>query len=292
MSKTERQYAHRLEPGEHVALDQYDPADTADLEKDEGKELLQALDAELSELQELLYAAGQQSVLLILQGMDTSGKDGTIKRVLKEVNPAGCQIATFKQPTEEDLAHDFLWRVHPKVPKRGFLGVFNRSHYEDVLVVRVHKLAPEKVWRARYWQINDFERLLADTGTILIKCFLHISQEEQKERLLAREEDVTKAWKLAPGDWVERRSWNDYVAAYEDALHECGTPWAPWHIIPADKKWFRNVAVAQLLVEALRPYKEGWLEHLAALGKEQLAAIAETREQSDDESWATHDEES
>jgi PPK2 family polyphosphate:nucleotide phosphotransferase len=283
MSKTER-YAHRLEPGDRVALDQYDPADTADLEKDEGRKLLQALDAELAELQELLYAAGQQSVLLLLQGMDTSGKDGTIKRVLKEVNPAGCQIVTFKQPTEEELAHDFLWRVHAKVPKRGFLGVFNRSHYEDVLVVRVHELAPEKVWRARYWQINDFERLLADTGTILIKCFLHISKEEQKERLLAREEDVTKAWKLAPDDWVERRSWDEYIAAYEDALHECGTPWAPWHIIPADKKWFRNVAVAQLLVEALRPYKEGWLAHLDALGKEQLAAITEVREHRDEES--------
>jgi PPK2 family polyphosphate:nucleotide phosphotransferase len=283
MSKTER-YAHRLEPGDRVALDQYDPADTADLEKDEGRKLLQALDAELAELQELLYAAGQQSVLLLLQGMDTSGKDGTIKRVLKEVNPAGCQIVTFKQPTEEELAHDFLWRVHAKVPKRGFLGVFNRSHYEDVLVVRVHELAPEKVWRARYWQINDFERLLADTGTILIKCFLHISKEEQKERLLAREEDVTKAWKLAPDDWVERRSWDEYIAAYEDALHECGTPWAPWHIIPADKKWFRNVAVAQLLVEALRPYKEGWLAHLDALGKEQLAAITEVREHRDVES--------
>lgn len=284
MSKTEQRYAHRLEPGERVALDQYDPADTAGLEKDEGKELLQALDAELAELQELLYAAGQQSVLLLLQGMDTSGKDGTIKRVLKEVNPAGCQIATFKQPTEDDLAHDFLWRVHPKVPKRGSLGVFNRSHYEDVLVVRVHKLAPEKVWRARYWQINDFERLLADTGTILIKCFLHISKGEQKERLLAREDDVTKAWKLAPGDWVERRSWDDYIAAYEEALSECGTPWAPWHIIPADRKWFRNVAVAQLLVEALRPYKEGWLAHLEAIGKKQLAAIEQVREHRDEES--------
>ncbi len=284
MSKTEQRYAHRLEPGERVALEQYDPADTAGLEKDEAKALLQDLDTELAELQELLYAAGQQSVLLLLQGLDTSGKDGTIKRVLKEVNPTGCQIVNFKQPTATELAHDFLWRVHPKAPARGYLGVFNRSHYEDVLVVRVHHLAPEKVWRARYWQINDFERLLADTGTILIKCFLHISKDEQKERLLAREEDVTKAWKLSPGDWLERRSWDDYVAAYEDALQECGTPWAPWHIIPADKKWFRNVAVAQLLVEALRPYKEGWLAHLDAVGKEQRAAIEKVREHRDEES--------
>ena len=198
MSKTERQYAHRLEPGDRVALDQYDPAETAGLEKDEGKALLQELDEELAELQQLLYAAGQQSVLLILQGMDTSGKDGTIKRVLKEVNPAGCQIENFKQPTADELAHDFLWRVHARVPKRGYLGVFNRSHYEDVLVVRVHDLAPEKVWRARYWQINDFERLLADTGTILIKCFLHISKEEQQERLLAREEGHDQSLEARP----------------------------------------------------------------------------------------------
>jgi PPK2 family polyphosphate:nucleotide phosphotransferase len=282
MSKTARRYAHRLEPGARIALDRYDPADTAGVEKDEGKALLQALDAELAELQELLYAAGQQSVLLILQGMDTSGKDGTIRRVLKEVNPAGCQIVSFKQPTDDDLGRDFLWRIHAKAPKRGYLGVFNRSHYEDVLVVRVHDLAPEKVWRARYWQINDFERLLADTGTILIKCFLHISKGEQKERLLAREQDVTKAWKLSPGDWVERRSRESYTAAYEDALHECGTPWAPWHIVPADKKWFRNIAVAQLLVEALRPYKEGWLAHLDAIGQRQRAAIEQARERHDE----------
>lgn len=289
MTKTRQRYAHRLEPGEKVHLDRHDPADTAGLEKEEAKDLLQTLDAELAELQELLYAAGQQSVLLLLQGMDTSGKDGTIKRVLKEINPAGCQIMNFKQPTASELAHDFLWRVHAKVPERGQLGVFNRSHYEDVVIVRVHELVPEAVWRARYWQINDFERLLADTGTILIKCFLHISKGEQKARLLAREEDVTKAWKLAPGDWTERRSWDAYTAAYEDALRECGTPWAPWHIIPADKKWFRNVAVAQLLVEALRPQKVGWLAHLETLGQQQRAAIDAARASHSEEAQGVSD---
>jgi PPK2 family polyphosphate:nucleotide phosphotransferase len=264
-------------PGERVHLEKYDPADTRGLTKEEGRAILQELDRELAELQELLYAAGQHRVLLILQGMDTSGKDGTIKRVLKEVNPAGCHIMSFKSPTPTELAHDFLWRVHAKVPELGQLGVFNRSHYEDVLIVRVHKLVPDEVWRARYSQINHFERLLTETGTILIKCFLHISKAEQEERLLAREQDVTKAWKLSPGDWAERRLWDDYTAAYEDALRECSTSRAPWEIIPADKKWFRNIAVAQLLVEAMRPYRDGWLKHLDALGKEQVAALKAMR---------------
>jgi PPK2 family polyphosphate:nucleotide phosphotransferase len=184
---------------------------------------------------------------------------------------------SFKTPTKTEMAHDFLWRVHAKAPERGQLGVFNRSHYEDVLVVRVHNLVPEKVWRARYEHINAFERLLTDTGTLLIKCYLHISKAEQEERLLAREQDVTKAWKLSAGDWVERRSWEEYTAAYEDALSECSTKWAPWHIVPADKKWFRNVAVAQLLVEAMRPHKTGWLEHLNEVGRRELAAVREAR---------------
>lgn len=270
-------WSRRVVPGERVHLEKYDPADTRGLTKEEGRALLQALDVELAELQELLYAAGQHRVLLLLQGMDTSGKDGAIKRVLKEVNPAGCQIMSFKSPTATELAHDFLWRVHAKVPESGQLGVFNRSHYEDVLIVRVHKLVPDEVWRARYSQINAFERLLTETGTILIKCFLHISKDEQERRLLAREEDVTKAWKLSPDDWAERRLWDDYTAAYEDALRECSTSRAPWEIIPADRKWFRNVAVAQLLVEALRPYRDGWLQHLDALGKRQIAALREMR---------------
>ncbi len=271
------QYAYRVAPGTRVGLAGYDPRETAGLEKAEGEERLVALDDELADLQELLHAAGRHSALLILQGLDTSGKDGAIKRVLKEVNPAGCRVVTFKAPTATDLAHDFLWRVHAGVPERGQLGVFNRSHYEDVLVARVRRIVPEEVWRARYAHINAFERLLADSGTILVKCYLHISKAEQEERLLARERDVTKAWKLDATDWVERRSWEAYTAAYEDVLSECSTATAPWHIVPADRKWFRNLVITQLLVEALRPYKEEWLAHLRERGERELAAIRAAR---------------
>lgn len=271
-------YAHRVEPGTRVRLADYDPRDTSGLSKLEGEELLSRLDSELGELQELLYAAGRHSILLLLQGLDTSGKDGTIKRVLKEINPAGCKVITFKTPTTTELAHDFLWRVHAGVPERGQLGVFNRSHYEDVLIVRVHNLAPEKVWRRRYAHINAFERNLTDAGTLIIKCYLHISKAEQEERLLAREQDVTKAWKLSAQDWIERRSWQEYTAAYEEALTECSTDEAPWHIIPADRKWFRNLAVTQLLVDALRPHKDAWLAHLGELGRGELAAVRAARE--------------
>ncbi len=278
MAKEKDRWSQRVVPGERVHLDRCDPADTHGLTKEKGRELLLQLDDELAELQDLLFAAGQHRVLLLLQGMDTSGKDGTIKRVLKEVNPAGCHIVAFGVPTEQELAHDFLWRVHQAVPASGQLGVFNRSQYEDVLVVRVHQLVPDEVWRARYSQINAFERLLTETGTILIKCFLHISKDEQEQRLLAREQDVTKAWKLSPNDWAERERWSDYMHAYEDALRECSTTRAPWEIVPSDKKWFRNLVVAQLLVDAMRPYKDGWLAHLDALGKTQVAALQAMRE--------------
>ena len=270
-------YAPMVEPGQRVSLAKYDPNDVGGLERAEGERRLQDLDRELEELQELLYAAGRHSVILLLQGIDTSGKDGTIKRVLKEVNPAGCHIHAFKAPTDRELAHDFLWRVHQHVPAKGQLGVFNRSQYEDVLVVRVHELVPENVWRRRYRQINDFERLLTESGTILIKCFLHISKEEQEERLIEREQDVTKAWKLSVKDWIERRSWDSYTAAYEDALTECSTEHAPWHIIPANKKWFRNLAVAQLLADALRSHKGEWLDYLGELGQRQLLDLQEAR---------------
>ncbi|HEY7976073.1 MAG TPA: PPK2 family polyphosphate kinase [Ktedonobacterales bacterium] len=281
MSKkdTGQQYAYRVEPGTRVRLSDYDPRDAHGLKKQEGKALLDQLDDELGALQELLYAADQHSVLLILQGMDTSGKDGTIKHVLKKVNPAGCRIVPFKQPTPQELAHDFLWRVHANTPARGQFGVFNRSHYEDVVIVRVHELVPEATWRSRYAQINAFEQLLDAANTIIIKCFLHISKDEQKERLLAREQDVTKAWKLSAGDWVERRAWDNYTAAYEDALSECSTAAAPWYIVPADRKWYRNLAIAHLLVNALRPHKEEWLAHLDALGKTERELVLKAREE-------------
>ncbi len=275
----QRSYARRVAPGEPIRLAEIDPADAAGLDKETGKALLGRLDDELGELQDLLYAAAEHSVLLVLQGLDTSGKDGTIKRVLRGVNPVGCRIVSFKVPTATELAHDFLWRVHARAPERGQLGVFNRSHYEDVLVARIHGRVPEPVWRRRYEHINAFERLLADNGTIILKCFLYISKAEQEERLLARERDVTKAWKLSAQDWVERRSWDEYTAAYEDALRHCSTEVAPWHVIPADRKWFRNLAVAQLLVETLRPYKAGWLERLRAMGERELREIQEARKQ-------------
>ncbi len=275
----QRSYARRVAPGEPIRLAEIDPADAAGLDKETGKALLGRLDDELGELQDLLYAATEHSVLLVLQGLDTSGKDGTVKRVLRGVNPVGCRIVSFKVPTATELAHDFLWRVHARAPERGQLGVFNRSHYEDVLVARVHGRVPEPDWRRRYEHINAFERLLADNGTIILKCFLYISKAEQEERLLAREQDVTKAWKLSAQDWVERRSWDEYTAAYEDALRHCSTEVAAWHVIPADRKWFRNLAVAQLLVESLRPYKAGWLERLRTMGERELREIQEARKQ-------------
>jgi PPK2 family polyphosphate:nucleotide phosphotransferase len=194
------------------------------------------------------------------------------------VNPLGCRTESFKVPSAVELSHDFLWRVHKVVPARGMLTIFNRSHYEDVVVVRVHDLVPNTVWKLRYDQINSFERLLAENGTIVLKFFLHISRDEQKERLLAREQDAEKAWKLSAGDWKERRYWDDYMNAYEDAIGRCSTEYAPWHIIPANKKWFRNVAVADAVVHALKPYREKWEGSLSELAKEKLAELAAMKE--------------
>ena len=198
-----------------------------------------------------LYAENRRSVLLVLQGMDTSGKDGTIRTVMTGINPQSCQIVPFKQPSTEELEHDFLWRIHQAVPRRGNIGIFNRSHYEDVLVVRVHGLVPEKQWRRRYDRINDFEQLLTDGGTTLVKCFLHISKREQRERLQARLDNPDKRWKFSHSDISERKLWDDYQRAYEDALTRCNTAHAPWHIIPADRKWYRNMVVSQILRETL-----------------------------------------
>jgi PPK2 family polyphosphate:nucleotide phosphotransferase len=224
-------------------------------------------------LQELLYGAAHQSVLIILQGLDTSGKDGTIKHVMSQINPIGCHAWAFKVPTAEELSHDFLWRVHQRTPARGMFAIFNRSHYEDVLVVRVHNLVPEDVWRKRYEQINHFEHLLAQNDTIICKFFLHISKDEQKRRLLAREQNPDKSWKLSLADWQERAYWDAYQEAYADALGRCGTPWAPWQIIPANKKWYRNFAIARALVERLTPYQQRWQQELRERGKAELEKI-------------------
>jgi PPK2 family polyphosphate:nucleotide phosphotransferase len=223
--------------------------------KAEGVAALAELGDPLSDLQERLFAqstAGNSAaVLLILQGMDTSGKDGTVKHVLGLVNPSGVRLASFKKPTEEELQHDFLWRIEKQVPEPGFIGVFNRSQYEDVLVARVHQLVPEEVWQQRYSAINEFERGLVARGVTVVKCFLHISKQEQKERLTARLEDPTKYWKYNPGDVDERTRWDDYQRAYTDALRNCSTAAAPWYLIPADRKWYRNWAISRLLLETL-----------------------------------------
>lgn len=209
----------------------------------------------LAELQEKLFAqstAGDpRSVLLLLQGMDTAGKDGVIKNVIGAVDPGGVSLASFKRPTTEELAHDFLWRIEKRVPSAGFIGVFNRSHYEDVLVVRVHDLVPEDVWSRRYDEINDFEKRLTDSDVTIVKCFLHISRDVQSERLLARLDDPTKYWKYNPGDIDERGFWDSYQRAYSAAISRCNTAAAPWHVIPSDRKWYRNWAIAALLTEAL-----------------------------------------
>jgi PPK2 family polyphosphate:nucleotide phosphotransferase len=223
--------------------------------KDDARKAMEQLGVRLAGLQERLYAQGQsgdrRSVLLILQGMDTSGKDGTTSAVLGPVNPLGLDLVSFKKPTAEELAHDFLWRIERKVPRAGQIGVFNRSQYEDVLIVRVHDLVPRAIWSRRYAQINAFERRLTRTGTTIVKCFLHISAPQQKERLLARLDDPDKWWKFNPADVDERGHWDEYQAAYADALRRCDTVAAPWFVIPADRKWYRNWAVAAVLAEAL-----------------------------------------
>jgi PPK2 family polyphosphate:nucleotide phosphotransferase len=270
-------YGKTVKPGSLVSLKRFDTRAPDTISKDEGKDRFAKYADDLAQLQELLYAAGTHSLLVVLQGMDTSGKDGAIKDVFREVNPAGCRVIPFKVPTPEELAHDFLWRVHKQVPERGQIAIFNRSHYEDVLVVRVHELAPKSAWSQRYDQINAFEQLLADTGTIVVKCFLHISAEEQEERLLAREEDPVKAWKLAVKDWQERDNWDKYQQAYQDVLRRCSTDHAFWHVIPADQKWFRNLAISEILVTELNQYRRDWQRKLDALSKTQRTALKEAR---------------
>ena len=266
--------AWKVEEGSQVKLKDYDP-DYIDEHTDPAiaRAELELLGAELGGLQELLAAAQHHSLLVVLQGMDASGKADTIFQVLSQVNPQGCEVLAFKGPTLRELAHDFLWRVHRGAPGRGVIGIFNRSHYEDVLIVRVHNLVPEKAWSQYYEAINDFEELLAQNDTIIVKFFLHISNEEQERRLLARQKDKTDAWKLSAADWAERTYWDDYQAAYEDALSKCSTDEAPWYIVPANQKWSRNLLVARTLVDTLRPYKDQWLDKLVVRGKQELARI-------------------
>lgn len=236
----------------HVNLKDFDPRYVdGDWNKLTAAEKIAENTAISGELAYRLYAENKRSVLLVLQGMDTSGKDGTIRAATTGINPLNFNITAFKQPSVEELEHDFLWRIHKATPARGHIGIFNRSHYEDVLIVRVHKLVPKSVWRPRYEAINGFERHLAANGTTVVKCFLHISKDEQRERLEARLDDPTKRWKFSKGDLEERKLWDDYQEAYEDALTRCNTEHAPWHIIPGDRKWYRNLVVSNLLRETL-----------------------------------------
>jgi PPK2 family polyphosphate:nucleotide phosphotransferase len=243
----------RIRPSSRFRIDDYptDGAAFAPGDKAKTQAATEQLVIRLGELQELLFAEHKRKILIILQGMDTSGKDGTVRRVLREVSPQGVRVVSFRKPTEVELDHDYLWRVHAHTPANGELVAFNRSHYEDVLVVRVHSLVPAAVWRKRYSQINHFENMLAECGTTVLKFFLHISPEEQRERLQARLDDPTKRWKFQHGDLDERKRWNDYMRAYEEAIRRTSTSWAPWHVIPADRKWARDWLVARAVVSAL-----------------------------------------
>lgn len=244
---------YRIAPGSEVDLSQYDPDDTsaANGGKLDTEKVFTELNERLELFQERLWAEHKHKVLVVLQGMDTSGKDGVIRKVFEGVNPLGVRAVPFKAPVGAELDHDFLWRIHAHVPGRGEMVIFNRSHYEDVLVPRVRQLVPKEVWQARYDQINDFERLLAGTGTTVLKFFLHISKKEQKKRLQERLDDPEKRWKFRKGDLEDRALWDDYTKAYEDLLARTSTEQAPWYVVPADKKWYRNLVVATVLVDTL-----------------------------------------
>ncbi len=244
---------YKIEPGKEVHLDKVDPNDTSGFEGKSADEPGESkkLNEKLRQLQEMLYAEHKMKVLVILQAVDTGGKDGVIHRVFEGVNPQGVQVAHFGIPTPEELDHDFLWRHHKRVPGRGELVIFNRSHYEGVLVERVHKLVPEEVWQRRYREINDFERLLSEEETVILKFYLHISKDEQKKRLQERLEDPTKEWKFSANDLPERKHWDEYMKAYEDALTKTSTEWAPWHLIPSNHKWFRDLVVSRIIVKTM-----------------------------------------
>lgn len=265
----------RVEPGKSIALSDYDPSETHG--RKEGPEADSKMKKDLARLfalQSLLYASRRNSVLIVLQGIDTAGKDGTIRHVFSGVNPQGCRVACFKEPSGEELDHDYLWRIHRETPARGEMVVFNRSHYESVLVERVHGLVPKSVWRKRYDEINEFEKVLVRSGTVILKFFLNLSRGEQKRRLEARLADPAKRWKANPADWKERKLWSRYQEAFDDMLSRTSTRRSPWHIIPSDHKWYRNLAVAHVLTRSLEPYEEPWRRAVLSRG---AAALKECR---------------
>ena len=247
--------ALRVKPGRRIRLRDLDASADHGWTKERAAPELDRQLERLSELQDRLWAEGKRAVLVVLQGIDAAGKDGTIKKVMTAFNPQGCPVTSFKVPSSEELAHDYLWRVHKAVPKRGEVGIFNRSHYEDVLIVRVHDLVSAAVWRKRYDEINAFEQLLSANGTTIVKFFLSIDRDEQRERFQARYDDPTKRWKFSMGDLAERERWDDYQAAFDEALSKTSTDVAPWYVIPADRKWFRNLAVATILADTMAGLK-------------------------------------
>jgi len=244
-----------VRPGTKVRLDRIDPAATHGYDRARAEIVTQRDLDRLDPLQERLWAEGKHKLLIVLQGIDTAGKGGTISHVMGAFNPQGCRVHGFKVPTAEELAHDYLWRAHPHVPAAGEVAIFDRSHYEQVLVVRVMGLEPKATWERHYDEINAFERLLVDTGTTVLKFFLHIDRDEQRQRLQARLDDPNKRWKFKMGDLETRAKWDDYIAAYEAALTRCSTPEAPWFIVPANHKWFRNMAVASIVADTLQDLK-------------------------------------
>jgi PPK2 family polyphosphate:nucleotide phosphotransferase len=262
-------------PGKKVRLDDIPAEPPKGMTRDKAEQRFESLGRELFGLQEAMFGAKVSSVVVVLQGRDGAGKDGTIKHVVGCLNPRGVSVTSFGVPTTEERHHDFLWRVHRHAPRLGEFSIFNRSHYEDVLVARVHNLAPKTLWKARYDHIVDFETLLAEHGTIVLKYFLHITKKEQKQRLLEREQDPEAAWKLNPNDWKERDHWDEYTEAYEDAISKTAAKSAPWIIVPANAKWYRNLVVAESIVEALQEHKNDWatrLDEMARAGRTELDA--------------------
>jgi PPK2 family polyphosphate:nucleotide phosphotransferase len=260
-------------PGAKVDLEGISAEPPKGASKEEARERLAALGEEMFELQDAMWGAKINAVMVVLQGRDSAGKDGAIKNVAGFLNPRGVNVVSFGVPTLEERQHDFLWRVHRHAPRLGEFAIFNRSHYEDVLVVRVHDLAPKSLWKERYGHIADFEELLAEHGTIVLKYFLHITKKEQEKRLLEREEDPKTAWKLSINDWKERDYWDDYTRAYEDAISETAAKHAPWIVVPANAKWYRNLVIAESIVGALREHRKDWEKKLEQMGKAAKAEI-------------------
>ena len=247
--------AIKVRPGHKIRLSKIDPDDTGGMSKEEACARSVDLREKIDQLQERLFAEHARSLLILFQAMDTGGKDGAMKALCFGLNPAGLEVARFKVPTQAELDHDFLWRTHKVTPNNGMIGIWNRSHYEDVLVVRVHKLVPKKVWKARYDQINSFEKILTENGTTIVKFMLHISKDEQKKRLQARLDNPKKRWKFSAADLKERALWNDYQEAYEDAINCCATDYAPWYVIPANHKWARDLAIVEIVWRVLKKMK-------------------------------------